>query len=93
MYKNGTRFSVRWSGPKIGIVARGSSTFSNDENRSFDLKMLVVQLPKNVSYVVLQNELSDDERAFIDGCDNLIAPGEALKTFLTRPRFAQFLTG
>ena len=30
---------------------------------------------------MLQNELSDDERAFVDGCDNLIAPGEALETF------------
>jgi len=62
-------------------VARGSSTFSNDKNRSFDLKALVGRLPKNASYVVLQKELSDDERTFIDSCDNVTAPGKALETF------------
>ena len=69
------------TGPKIGLVARGSSTFSNDKNRSFDLKALVAQLPKNASYVVLQKELSEDERAFIDSCDNITAPGKALESF------------
>ena len=69
------------SSPKIGIVARGSSSFSNNKNRSFDLKALFARLPKHPSYVVLQKDLSDDERAFIDSCDNVIAPGEALETF------------
>lgn len=69
------------TGPKIGIVARGSSTFSNDENRSFDLKSLASQLLKHATYIVLQKDLSDDERAFIDSCDNIIAPGEALENF------------
>ena len=69
------------SSRKIGIVARGSSSFSNNKNRSFDLKALFAQLPKHPSYVVLQKDLSDDERAFIDSCDNVIAPGEALETF------------
>ena len=74
-------FMSQMTGPKIGIVARGSSTFSNDKNRSFDLKALVAHLPENASYVVLQKELSDDERTFIDSCDNMIAPGKALETF------------
>ena len=39
-------FINQMAGPKIGVVARGSSRFSNDENRSFDLKALAVQLPK-----------------------------------------------
>ena len=67
--------------PQIGVVARGSSTFSNDKNRSFDLKALVAQLPQHASYVVLQKDLSDGERAFIDSCDNVIAPGNALENF------------
>jgi tetratricopeptide (TPR) repeat protein len=82
------RYVTKWvallgqmAAPKIGVVARGSSTFSNDKNRSFDLKALVARLPKHASYVVLQKDLSDDERAFIDSCDNIIAPGEALETF------------
>ena len=74
-------FVGQLTGPKIGIVARGSSTFSNDKNRSFDLKAIVAQLPQHASYVVLQKDLSDDERAFIDTCNNIIAPGEALETF------------
>jgi len=74
-------FMGQMTGPKIGIVARGSSTFSNDKNRSFDLKALVAQLPQHASYVVLQKELSDEEHAFIDSCDNIIAPGEALESF------------
>ena len=69
------------TGHKIGIVARGSSTFSSNQSRSFDLKAMVAQLPQNVSYVLLQKDLSDDERAFIDSCDNIIAPGDALENF------------
>jgi len=30
---------------------------------------------------VLQKELSDDERTFIDSCNNIIAPGKALESF------------
>ena len=74
-------FMSQMIGPKIGVVARGSSTFSNDKNRSFDLKALVAQLPKNASYFVLQKELSEDERAFIESCDNITAPGKALENF------------
>jgi ADP-heptose:LPS heptosyltransferase len=69
------------TGPKIGIVVRGSSTFVNDKHRSFDLKALIAHLPKNASYIVLQKDLSDEERAFIDSRDNIIAPGEMLETF------------
>tara|TARA_B100000989_G_scaffold291784_1_gene266733 strand:+ start:2148 stop:3626 length:1479 start_codon:yes stop_codon:yes gene_type:complete len=69
------------TGPKIGIVARGSSTFSNDQNRSFDLKSLVAKLSQHATYIVLQKDLSDDERAFIDSCENIIAPGKALENF------------
>ena len=74
-------FLSQITGAKIGIVARGSSTFSNNENRSCDLKKLIMQLPKKATYILLQNELSDDERVFIDSCENLIAPGKMLKTF------------
>jgi Tfp pilus assembly protein PilF len=74
-------FVSRMIGPRIGIVARGSSSFSNDRNRSFDLKALVAQLPQNASYVVLQKELSDDEYALIQNCDQIFAPGEALESF------------
>ena len=74
-------FVGQMTGPKIGIVARGSSNFANDKSRSFDLKALVALLPKNASYVVLQKDLSDDEHAFIESFDNIIAPSEALETF------------
>ena len=69
------------AGPKFGIVARGSRSHANDKNRSFDLKALVAQLPQHASYVVLQKELSDEEHAFINSRDNIIAPGKALETF------------
>ena len=69
------------NGPKIGIVARGSNSFVNDKSRSFDLKVLIAQLPKNASYIVLQKDLSDYERTFIDSFDNIVAPGKKLETF------------
>ena len=74
-------FMDQMTGPKIGIVARGSCSHANDKNRSFELKALVAQLPQDTSYVVLQKDLSDDERVFIDHCDNIIAPGEELESF------------
>ena len=74
-------FASQMTGPKIGIVARGSDSFANDNSRSFDLKVLVAQLPKNASYVVLQKDLSADERTFIDSFDNIVAPGKKLETF------------
>ncbi|MDA0332062.1 MAG: tetratricopeptide repeat protein [Proteobacteria bacterium] len=74
-------FIGQMAGPKVGIVARGSRSYANDKNRSFDLKALVALLPQHASFVVLQKELSDDERAFVDSCDKIIAPGEALESF------------
>lgn len=74
-------FLEQMNGPKIGIVARGSSNFSNDKNRSFDLGQLITQLPKKASYVVLQKDLSDDELALIHDSNNIVAPNEMLETF------------
>ena len=74
-------FVGQTTGPKIGIVARGSKSFANDKQRSFDLKALVAHGSKNASYVVLQKNLTDDECMFIESFDNIIAPGEALETF------------
>ena len=74
-------FVRQTTGPKIGVVARGSSTFSNDKNRSFDLKALVAQLPQHASYVVLQKDLSDGELAYIRDTKNIVAPYEMLETF------------
>jgi ADP-heptose:LPS heptosyltransferase len=77
--------------PKIGIVARGSDSFANDKNRSCDMKALVAQLPENASCIVLQKDLSDDERAFIDSRDNIIAPGEMLETFSDTAAICMYL--
>ena len=74
-------FLEQLAGPKVGIVARGSSSFSNDKNRSIGLAEMLGHLPANASYVVLQKDLSNDERAFIKSCDNIVAPGDALETF------------
>ena len=74
-------FLEQMNGPKIGIVARGSSNFSNDKNRSLDLRELVTQLPKNANYVVLQKHFSDYELAFIRDSKNVAAPDEMLETF------------
>ena len=74
-------FMGQMAGPKIGVVARGNSKFSNDKNRSFNLKSLIAQLPQWASYFVLQKDLSGEERTFISSCDKLIAPDEALESF------------
>jgi tetratricopeptide (TPR) repeat protein len=74
-------FVGQMTGPKIGIVARGSSSFANDKSRSFDLEALLADLPKDASYVVLQRDLSDEERMFVDSFDNIVAPGKKLETF------------
>ena len=74
-------FVGQMTGPKIGIVARGSNSFVNDKSRSFDLKALLAPLPKNASYIVLQKDLSDEERVFIDSLDNIFAPRQKLESF------------
>ena len=74
-------FMGQMTGPKIGIVARGSSGFANDKSRSFELEALFASLPKDASYIVLQKDLSDEERVFIDSFENIVAPGERLKSF------------
>ena len=79
--KKWNAFVGQMTGPKIGIVARGSNSFVNDKSRSFDLKVMITQLPKNASYIVLQKDLSDYERMFIDSFDNIFAPGKMLETF------------
>ncbi|MGB2271222.1 MAG: glycosyltransferase family 9 protein, partial [Candidatus Micropelagos thuwalensis] len=74
-------FVGQMTGPKIGIVARGSSSFVNDKSRSLDLRALVAGLPKDASYIVLQKDLSENERMFIESFDNIFAPGKKLETF------------
>ena len=79
--KKWSAYLAQMNGPKIGIVAKGSSNFSNDKNRSLDLRELVTQLPKNASYVVLQKDFSDDDLDSIRDSNNIVAPGEMLETF------------
>jgi len=68
-------------GCKVGIVARGSSTFGNDQNRSVGLPRLIKYLPPSFNYVLLQQNVSSEEREIISSCDNIIAPAEMLKSF------------
>jgi tetratricopeptide (TPR) repeat protein len=68
-------------GRKVGIVARGSSSFGNDQNRSVGLPTLVKYLPHSFNYVLLQQNVSSEERAIISACDNIIAPAESLRSF------------
>jgi hypothetical protein len=79
------------SGPKIGIVARGSSSFVNDKNRGFDLKAVVAAMPKNASYIVLQTDLSDDEHVFIDSVTTFLHPVRSLSLFPIWPRYVSIL--
>jgi ADP-heptose:LPS heptosyltransferase len=74
-------FLGQMTGPKIGIVARGSNSFVNDKSRSLDLKVLLAQLPKNANYIVLQKDLSDEERMFVDSFENIFAPSKKLESF------------
>ena len=74
-------FLGQMTGPKIGIVARGSNSFVNDKSRSLDLKVLLAHLPKNANYIVLQKDLSDEERMFVDSFENIFAPGKKLESF------------
>ena len=68
-------------GPKIGLVARGSSSFANDQNRSIGLAKLVEYLPPSLNYVLLQKEVSDEEMTIINAHKNMVAPGDRLNSF------------
>jgi ADP-heptose:LPS heptosyltransferase len=84
-------FVSQMTGPKIGIVARGSNSFVNDKYRSLDLKTLLAPLPKNASYIVLQNDLSDEERVFVDSFENIFAPGKKLESFSDTAAICKYL--
>ena len=68
-------------GLKVGIVARGSSSFTNDQNRSVGLVKLMEYLPLNFNYILLQKDISESEQEIVMSRENLIAPAEALKSF------------
>jgi len=68
-------------GCKVGIVARGNGSFGNDQNRSVGLPELIKHLPHSVNYVLLQQNVSSEERAIISAYDNIIAPAETLRSF------------
>ena len=72
---------ISMKGPKIGIVARGNSKFSNDHNRSIGLANLIKYLPKEYNYVLLQKEISNEELIVIRAHGNITAPAEMLHSF------------
>jgi hypothetical protein len=66
---------------RIGVVARGSAGHQNDKNRSVNLETLFQFLPKKADYFILQSEISEKEKLFVDATTNIVAPGERLESF------------
>ena len=51
---------------RIGLVWRGNPNHWNDHNRSLTLPQLMEQLPVGPTYVVLQKDISPDEREWLN---------------------------
>jgi hypothetical protein len=51
------------SRPRVGLVWSGSSTHTNDVNRSLPLKKLLSYLPEGMDYIALQKEVRDSDIA------------------------------
>lgn len=67
--------------PKIGLVWSGSPLHNNDHNRSIALQTLVTYLPKNLTYVSLQKEIREDDRAVLQKTPYLHFIGDELDDF------------
>lgn len=54
------------SKPLIGLAWSGSNTHAKDNNRSISLAYLIQHLPENYSYISLQKELRDTDKATLE---------------------------
>jgi hypothetical protein len=76
----------RHSRPVFGICWRGGSAQNRREERHIPLSFFVEFLPKQHDYVVLQYDVSDEEKQFLRGHPNIQIPfldltADALATF------------
>ncbi len=59
--------------PKIGLMVRGSGSFNGDK-RSIELKKIEGYLPNDAGFVLLQKDLIDPEKRFVQSRANWLAP-------------------
>ena len=59
--------------PKIGLMVRGSGSFNGDK-RSIELKKIENYLPTDAGFVLLQKDLIESEKRFVQSRANWLAP-------------------
>ena len=59
--------------PKIGLMVRGSGSFDGDK-RSIELKKIESYLPNGAGFVLLQKDLIESEKRFVQSRANWLAP-------------------
>ncbi len=79
--------------PRIGLTWSGSPLHKNDANRSIGLSALMTALPDGVDYHVLQNRISDADRAVLDGAPHVRFHGDDLISFADTAALCDALDG
>ena len=67
--------------PRVGLVWSGSTTHTNDRNRSMPLTTLLSHLPPGIDYISLQKDLRAADRDVLDATPWLRHFGQALQDF------------
>lgn len=62
--------------PKIGIAWSGSQAYQNDRSRSMPLSAFRSVMSEEFRWVVLQKDIRDADRPYLDSLSNVVCPGE-----------------
>jgi hypothetical protein len=67
--------------PRIGISWSGNPEHKNDHNRSIPLRWLADRLPSEFTYISLQKELRDTDKAALACAGNILSIADQLQDF------------
>ena len=79
------------SGPRVGLVWRGSPTHRSDHLRSIGFEEFLAALPAGPDYLVLQKDMTDDEKHHLASRPNLQVSIEQLDDFADTAGLAMHL--
>ena len=68
--------------PRVGLVISGNDKHENDHNRSIPLSEFAPVLSTQLQFILLQKDLREADRKFLESRPDIVFPGDKLNDFM-----------